>query len=183
MTLYEFFKFLHVCFAIAWIGGGFVLMLLGVRARRRGDAAGMMTVVRQVASLATLLFIPASAGALISGIIMLLIVPQWGSAWVLLGLAGFAATFTLGNFFIRPRADRLAALDGTDPAAIAAGDEILQISRFDYVLLFAVVADMVIRPMWSDWIVIVVLLAIIGAAAWLLLVPVLRRTAPPVVSA
>ncbi|MDQ4018773.1 MAG: hypothetical protein M3188_02930 [Actinomycetota bacterium] len=41
MTLYELLLFLHIAFAIVWIGSGFLFHVLGYRADRADDHAAI----------------------------------------------------------------------------------------------------------------------------------------------
>ena len=75
----------------------------------------------------------------------------WGKFWVIFGLLGYAATFTVGDR--RARAAREA--DHTrrsrvtapkHPETIALIKHVLLIARFDIAVLLLVVADMVTKP-------------------------------------
>ena len=85
---------------------------------------------------------------------------------------GFAATFCTGNFILKPTADRISALakEGKLDAAVAEGQRLLGVSKFDYVMLFTVVADMVLKPEWSSvWLLgIMAVVLIVGAGLFLL---------------
>lgn len=84
----------------------------------------------------------------------------------MLGLAGFAATFLTGVFVIKPRSEKLAAMierDGMSAEALAGGRQLLVIGRSDYVVLFLVVADMVLKPTKDDVGTLVVMAAILVA--------------------
>ena len=100
----------------------------------------------------------------------------WSDAWVILGLVGFAATFCTGNFVIRPTADAIAAHEGQGrrDLALAAGNKLMKVAKFDYVMLFTVIADMVLKPEWSDVIVLAIMALVIAGGAALFLVPALR---------
>ena len=182
MSWYEIFKFLHVAFSIAWIGGGLVMVILAIAAYGK-DPAESLRIIKNVLYLGNRVFLPSAAGALVTGILTASFAPfsLWGQAWLILGLLGWAATFTIGNWFIRPRAERFVALEAKEGASanvIALGQEMLSIAKFDYIMLFTVVADMVIKPIWSDWYVILIFLLVIAAGAWFFLVPVLRPQIP-----
>jgi uncharacterized membrane protein len=176
---YAVFKFLHIAAAICWIGGGMVLMTLGILAERRKDTASYMTVIKQVTSLATVWFIPSSLATLIFGIVASAIGGLWSEAWVILGLVGFAATFATGNFLIKPTAERIEKLDaeGHHAAAEADAHRMLQVSKFDYVMLFSVVALMVLKPGWGDIVTLGIIAVVIAAGGVLFLRPVLSQTA------
>lgn len=182
MTVYELFKYIHVVAAIAWLGGGLVMIILAMAAYGK-DSAESLRIIKNVLYLGNRVFLPAAGIALLSGIIMALVAPAslWGQAWLIVGLLGWATTFTVGNWIIRPRAERLVAMEakeGASPAVLALSQEMLQIAKFDFIMLFTIVADMVIKPIWSDWYVILVFLLVIGAAGWYFLTPVLRPQLP-----
>lgn len=182
MSWYEIFKFLHVVFAIAWLGGGLVMVVLAIAAYGK-DPAESLRIIKNVLYLGNRVFLPSAAGALVTGILMSVVAPisLWGQAWLILGLLGWATTFTIGNWFIRPRAERLVALEAKEGASanvLALSQEMLSIAKFDYIMLFTIVADMVIKPLWSDWYVILIFLLVIAAGAWFFLAPVLRPQIP-----
>jgi uncharacterized membrane protein len=172
MDWYSIFKFLHVVSAICWVGGGTVLVYLAVLAGRAKDDDAQLMVVKQVASLALVWFIPASLSTVVFGLIVATIGNLWSNAWVILGLVGFAATFITGNFAIRPAADAIAKAEseGKRPAALAQARKVLGIAEFDHIVLFTVVADMVLKPQWSDiWLLgVMAVVLIIAAVLWLL---------------
>jgi uncharacterized membrane protein len=179
MDWYSIFKFLHVVAAICWVGGGAVLMYSGILAGRARDADTQMNVIKITASLATVWFIPASLGTVVLGVITATLGNAWSDAWVILGLLGFAATFVTGNFFIRPTADAIASAEksGNRAAALANGQRLLQVGKFDYVMLFTVVADMVLKPQWSDVTLLLIMAVVLVIAAVLFLLPALRQPA------
>ncbi len=172
MDWYTIFKFLHVVSAVCWVGGGTVLVFLGARAARANDPDAQMIVTKQVASLATSYFIPASLATVIFGLIVATIGNLWSNAWVVLGLLGFVATFCTGNFLIRPTADAIAKAEteGRREAALAGGRRLLGVAKFDHVMLFTVIGDMVLKPQWSDvaLLAIAVIVLVVGAVLYLL---------------
>ena len=106
MDWYSILKFLHVAGAICWIGGGVVLLFLGLIAGRQKDATKQLAIIGYVTELGTLWFIPASLATVIFGLAVATVGGLWSSAWVILGLVGFAVTFCTGNFILKPTADR-----------------------------------------------------------------------------
>ncbi|HSK38990.1 MAG TPA: hypothetical protein VK943_04410, partial [Arenibaculum sp.] len=90
--------------------------------------------------------------------------------WIVIGLAGYAATFLIGRLIFKPTSERLAATvarDGITPAALEEGRGMLKVARLDYAVMLVVIADMVFKPTFADTALLtamaVVLLA--GAAA------------------
>jgi uncharacterized membrane protein len=174
MDWYAIFKFLHVVAAVCWVGGGVVLMFQGLVAARANNHAAQMTVIKQTAGLANNWFIPASIGTLIFGAVAATLGNSWSDAWVILGLAGFAATFCTGFFGIRPLAESIAKAEAEGRDAGNYGGKMLQIAKFDYVMLFTVIADMVLKPQWSDTILLMVMAVVLVVGAVLFLLPGLR---------
>jgi uncharacterized membrane protein len=174
--VYTIFKYLHILAAIAWIGGGVTLMMLGLFALGRNDEGQMVGVLQSVGVLANRWFVPAALLTLVCGIIMATLGGLWGDLWVILGLIGFAATFLTGHFGLRPYAMKVKALaDAGDLSGAAAeGRRMLRISRFDYTMLFMVVADMVFKPQLGDWWLLGGMAAILVVGAAIFLGPLFR---------
>ena len=152
MDFYIIVKFLHIVAAIAWIGGGVTLCAMGMFAANRKDEAEMLRVLGSVGFMANRWFVPASLLTLVFGITAAFLGNLWGEAWVILGLAGFAATFVTGHFVLRIKAMAAGKLmsEGRVAAAAVEGRKLLQVAKFDYVMLFTVVALMVMKPVWAD---------------------------------
>lgn len=183
MTWYDLFQFLHVVAAIVWVGGGLTFVVLVATANRRGDAADVLRAYKMMIPYANRVFMQAAIVALVSGIVMLLFVPQWGAAWIIFGLLGIGVSGYLGGALLGPKTAellRLEAKEGASAAVMAIARDVATIARFDMVLLVTIVADMVIKPMWSNFVVIILFLAIVGGAGYYFLAPILRRpTTPP----
>jgi uncharacterized membrane protein len=175
---YSIFKFLHVAASVAWVGGGLVLFFLGLRANAQKDDAAQMRVIDQVTALAPIWFIPASLATLVFGLIVTFVGGLWSHAWVILGLVGWAATFVTGNFVLKPTAEAIAKAnaEGHTGEAQALGKKILQVSKFDYTMLFIVIADMVLKPSWSDLLTLGIMAVVLAAAAVMFL-PAAFKTA------
>lgn len=172
MDWYALVKFLHVASAVIWIGGAFVMVVLGARADRARNDAEIVGVVRQVAWAAERVYVPASVATLVFGVIAATLGTLWTTLWVMLGLVGVAVSMAIGILALTPRAKRVEAshaASGVTPAIVAIGREILTIAKFDMVLLFVVVADMVLKPEAGDWVTLVVMavLLVAAAVAWL----------------
>jgi uncharacterized membrane protein len=177
MDFYLLFKFLHVASAIIWIGAGIGLVVLGIAADRKTDRAEFIRVIRSISFLAPRVFVPTSLATLVFGLIVVFMRWSFTELWVWIGLVGFAATFLTGNFLLKPRADRVAeitAREGASDNAMDAGRELLQLSKFDYVMLLVVVADMVFKPVAGDWPVLLLMAVVIVGAGLAFLGPVLR---------
>jgi uncharacterized membrane protein len=146
------FKLIHVSVAVFWVGGGLVLTTLALWAQTKDDPEELATVARQAAFVGEKLFAPAGLVVLAMGITMVINSSEIGfsTTWVIVGLVGYALTFTTGVAFLSPRAKRIAVLLETKGAAApetqAAIREILLIARIDVGVLLLVVADMLMKP-------------------------------------
>ena len=145
------FKLIHVSVAVFWVGGGILLTALALWAQTKDDPEELATVARQAAFVGERLFAPAGLVVLAMGITMVINDHiGFGTTWVVIGLVGYATTFTTGIAVLSPRAKRVAALLETKGAAApetqAAIREILLIARVDVAVLLVVVADMLLKP-------------------------------------
>ena len=170
MDWYALVKFLHVASAVVWVGGGFTLMLMAVRADRASDIDGTLQVMRATADLGNRLFMPASMLTLLFGLIMCWFWVGFTDLWIVVGLAGFAVSALIGSLIFKPTADRMTALiaeQGVTPAALAEGRKIMKIARFDYAVMFVVIALMVLKPTADDALVLgaLCLMLLVGAVA------------------
>ena len=180
MDLYLIVKYLHVVTAVCWVGGGVILFFAGLMADMRKDDAGTSNVLRLVVILSPTWFIPMSLLTLIFGLIMSFMGGLWSEAWITIGLLGFLTTFCIGFFVLKPTSEKFTAHNdaGRVAEAKAQGAKMLAVSKFDYVLLFTVIFDMVVRPGWSDIVPLVIIAIAIVAGAALFLLPALSSRSP-----
>jgi uncharacterized membrane protein len=169
VTRYELLLFLHIAAAIIWIGAGFLLQVQAFRADRARNDAALQQALADSSQLAKVLFIPASLATLILGILLVLDGPwSFGDLWIVLGLAGYAATFASGVGLIEPRGKRIAGLmreeGGFGARSAVEGRKLLVIARIDMVVLFLVVADMTLKPTGDDVGTLVAMAAILVVA-------------------
>jgi uncharacterized membrane protein len=171
MTRYELLLFLHITAAIIWLGAGFLLAVLILGAERARDPVKEASYQQDVGWLSTRLFIPASLSTLIFGL-LLVADGSWSfdQLWVSLGLAGWLASFGMGILYFKPEAERIAQLSErngpTDPEVTRRIRRLNIADRFQLVILFLVVADMVIKPTGDDTGVLIVGALILAAAGW-----------------
>lgn len=175
MSSYVVFKLLHVFCAIIWVGGGFTLLYAAGVARRKRGPFGVMPVVDIVALLGPPLFVPIALLTVVFGVTTALLGSEFNQLWVILGLAGFVATFLNGILLIKPRAEELAAMaEENGPQnreLLPYADRLLMIARFDYVMLLLVVAVMVLKPGPGNLLELSVLAALLVIGTALTLVP------------
>jgi hypothetical protein len=167
MDLYTVFKFLHVVTAIAWVGGGLTLLVANVIATRLEGEAAAFKVLDIMNLLGKSWFVPTSFLTIIFGAIATTLGGMWGELWVILGLAGFASTFFTGLLFIEPQGRRIGAAlaSGQVAEAQAAGRNLMQIARFDYTVMLAIIIDMVFRPGWTDFVVLALMALVVVSGA------------------
>lgn len=177
MDFYSIFKFLHIAAAIAWIGGGVTLCAMGIFAERAKNDEDMLRALGGVGFMANRWFVPASLLTLVFGIVMAFLGGLWSELWVILGLVGFAATFLTGHFVLRIKAMAAGKLiaEGKQAEAAVEGRALLQVAKFDYVMLFSVVADMVLKPSWGDFVTLALFATVLAAAAYFFLFAGARR--------
>jgi hypothetical protein len=173
MTRYELLLFLHISFAIMWIGAGILFHILGFRADRARDEAAMRKVFDDLVALSTTFFIPVSLLVLVFGILLVADSDflAFDQLWIVLGLVGFAITFFTGLLWIKPQSERVKKLidrdGGMSPAAFALARRMIVFSRLDYVVLYLVVADMVFKPTQDDtWTLVVMGVVLVLATAF-----------------
>jgi hypothetical protein len=172
MTLYELLLFIHVAATVIWVGSGFYGLVLAAAYERDDDVVATERLLRDQEWLAKALFIPASLTVVIMGIALVIESDAWSfdQLWIVIGLVGFAVTFVTGLFVIKPVSDKIAAQAerdrGLTPGTLVEVERLLTKARSDYVVLFLVIADMVIKPTGDDVAVLIVmgLIAIAGVA-------------------
>ena len=173
MTLYEFLLFVHISATVVWVGAGLCSLVLAIGYDRDGDEPAIRRFLADQERLATRLFIPASLTVVVFGIALVIESDAWtfGYLWIVLGLVGFAATFVTGLFMIKPASERIGAAmerEGgrlTPPLRIDIR-KLIVMARLDYVVLFLVIADMVLKPTGDDatLLIVMALIALAGVA-------------------
>ena len=186
MTSYEFFLLLHVVTVIVWLGAGFTMDLLFLRAERTGNPADLGKTGELQEWLVPRLFIPFGVLALVFGVLLVFDGPwSFGDVWILIGLVGWIVSWGVGFLVIRPQGEKMKEIvmhhGPTSPEARRQMRLLAVISRVQLLALFLVVADMVLKPTSDDPWTLVVLAAILVAAAavgaWTVRKP-LREAAP-----
>jgi uncharacterized membrane protein len=181
MTWYDFWKFLHVGFAVVWVGGATVTQFYALRALMDGSGARLAQFAQDVKWVGDRVLTIAALGAFLSGLGLVWNAPFWklGDDWIVIGLGLFAVTFLTGALFFGPESGRIAKLidaeGGDSPGAQARIRRIIVTSRIDLVVLFLIVFDMVVKPTFDDGWTIVGALAVAAALAALLVLPARRH--------
>ena len=170
MARYELLLFLHITFVIFWLGAGLLFHILAFRADRASDDSAVRSIVEDLVALANTFFVPSSLLVLVFGILLTLDGPwSFGDLWIVLGLAGFAITFATGLLWITPQSKRVQSVierdGGMSPEAYAVARRLMVFARLDYVVLFLVVFDMVVKPTTEDAGALVLMAAVLVAGA------------------
>jgi uncharacterized membrane protein len=152
---------------VVWVGAGLCSLVLAMGYDRDGDEPAIRRFLADQERLATRLFIPASLTVVIFGIALVIESEAWSfdQLWIVLGLVGFAATFVTGLFMIKPASERIGAAIEREGGRLTPElrtdiRKLIVMARLDYVVLFLVIADMVIKPIGDD------VGVLIGMAAW-----------------
>jgi len=188
MTLYELLLFVHISATVVWVGAGLCSLILAVGYDRDGDEPAIRRFLADQERLATRLFIPASLTVVIFGIALVIESDAWTFEylWIVLGLIGFAATFVTGLFMIKPASERIGAAMEREGGRLTPQlrtdiRKLIVMARLDYVVLFLVIADMVIKPTGDDpgVLIVMALIAVAGVAYVALGVRALDAKAQP----
>lgn len=171
MDFYSVAKFLHVICAIAWVGGGLTMLANSIIATRTKGELETLRTLEIMDGLAKVWFIPASMLTLVFGAITATLGGLWTDAWVLLGLAGFASTFITGIAIFEPVGKQIGQLvaAGKMDEALAKGRFLMRVGKFDYTVMLLVVADMVLKPYWSDLAILATFAVVLLAGAFFFL--------------
>jgi uncharacterized membrane protein len=157
MDWYSLVKFLHVASAVVWVGGGFALALLALRGERANNIEAMLVAMRATGELGNRLFAPMSMLTFAFGFILCWFWVGFSDLWIVIGLAGYLTTFTVGMTVFKPTADRMAgmiAAEGITPRVLELGQRMLRFARLDYSVMLVIVADMVLKPTAADVVVL-----------------------------
>jgi uncharacterized membrane protein len=153
LTWYEWFKAGHVLVAVLWVGGGATLALLALMTLRMNDPIRVAQFAHQAGKIGERLYTPSSLLVLLFGIGLMTNDQSpwdWDMTFVQIALAGWALTFLVGFFYIRPTAGKLAkAIEDrgpTDPEAQRLIKNILVVTRIDVLILLFIVFDMTAKP-------------------------------------
>jgi hypothetical protein len=162
---YDVYLAVHVASVVVWVGAAFLMALLGLRAQIGADPARKLTYVQDSEWLGLRLFLPSSAVALASG---LLLVQEgswgYGTLWVLLGIGALALSTVLGMAVFGPGWARIGKLVedegvGSDAVHRRMG-VILLFGWVDVGLLAGAIWAMVLKPAGDDTGALVVTFAI-----------------------
>ena len=153
LTWYQWFLAGHVLCAVIWVGGGTTLTVLAMMTLGMKDPLRLAQFAHQAGTVGERLYTPMSLLVLAFGAAMLTNDQSpwdWDTTFVQIALAGWALSFLVGFFWIRPAAAKLAktieAKGPEDPETQAIIKRILLVTRLDVVLLLFIVFVMTAKP-------------------------------------
>jgi hypothetical protein len=114
MTLYELLLFLHIAFAIVWIGSGFLFHVLGYRRPSRRPRRDRAALQRPDGAREPDLHPILAARPRLRDLAH--VEGPWsvGDLWIVLGLVGYGLTFLTGMLWIAPQSKRAAEIMARD---------------------------------------------------------------------
>lgn len=152
MTWYEFWLFLHVTAAIAWVGGAGAIQVFGVLTKRAADPPKTAFFVSNVSWTVQRVFLPAAVVVVVSGVGLTETGHwDWGEPFIVLGLIFWAAVSLVAfGFLARAMGNagaRLAA-EGPSPALALRLRNLVWTSRVLLAVLLGIVFLMTVKP-WT----------------------------------
>jgi uncharacterized membrane protein len=170
MTWYEFLLFVHVVFAVIWVGGGFLFQIYGLVELRSGDPAVMARFAGNAGRIGERLFVPSALLVVLAGIgLMIEGSWPWGRLWVVFALVTYAASFLVGVAVLSPTAKRIEAVGPETAEGQMLIGRVFSVLRVDLLFLFAIIFAMTVKPTGDDvaTVVVVAAILIVGSAYFL----------------
>ena len=152
ISMFTFFKFLHVAAVILWIGGVCTLTLLNLRLTSEQDRGVLAALHRQADFYGKTGIGAAAALTLIAGIVTTASAGfDFGALWITWGFTAILASFVLGASLIRMTNNRLGQLaTSTGNSALSlrsAQQRLAWLNLLNLLLLLSAVGAMVFKPM------------------------------------
>jgi len=150
MTWYEFWLFLHVTAAIAWIGGAAAIQVFGILTKRAADPAKTAFFAANVSYLVMRVFLPAALVIIVSGVgLRQTGYWDWGEPFIVWGLILWAIVSLVAFGYlgrgIGSAGARLAA-EGPSPALALRLRNLVWLSRALLGVLLVIVFLMTVKP-------------------------------------
>ncbi|HKS07097.1 MAG TPA: DUF2269 family protein [Gemmatimonadaceae bacterium] len=150
MGLYGALKVVHVLSVVLWLGGGAAITIITAQIMRAKDLTALGKLLPFTARFGPTIGGPSSGLVLLTGIAMVSVSGLgFKSLWISLGFAGMIVHFVAGPLLLRPLAIAFGkAVAASNETQIAvAGSRLRNASTMYLVLMMAVAAVMVIKPM------------------------------------
>jgi hypothetical protein len=148
--MYNFWQFLHVLFAIIWVGSAVLSVFLSLRlgALRDDPVAGPASGLIEKNSVPV--FIVSSFGTLITGLILTFGWITFDPLWIRIGVGGVIVSIIVGIAYFAPHGKKLEAAieaNGPNDPSVTAMVRRAQIVSMAELILFAVIVwAMVAKP-------------------------------------
>jgi uncharacterized membrane protein len=158
MDLYLLLKLVHILGAIVWVGGASVMTLLVMLLDRKGDDEATLTAVDYLGTLGNRVFAPIGMLTILTGLTLAWL-GSWGlAAWTVLAAITVTCTFLLGALVLGPVSGRMVKVwkeEADAAAAMALGRRALRLIKLDLGAQFAIITLMVVKPGWTDPLLVV----------------------------
>jgi uncharacterized membrane protein len=147
----EFLLTVHILAAIVWLGGAWMLLMLGL-SLKGADLQRRADFTRMTEKVPSVVFAVASILLIVAGTLMVVDVDAYevSDTWVTLGYAGWFVSFLFGVGFYGPegkRRERTIEAEGIEsPAVKKSLDRVLTVAAVDSTIITLVVVDMVVKP-------------------------------------
>jgi hypothetical protein len=149
--VYNFWQFLHVTFAIAWVGGSILMIFLAMRFSKFGDNPVAGPATGLVAATSVPLFMVASLGTLATGLVLAFGWIGFQPLWIKLGLGGIAISLVMGFGYHKPHGAKLEQAvkerGPQDPGVQAMMRQSTMVGIVETLILIGVVWAMVAKPL------------------------------------
>ncbi|HET7521092.1 MAG TPA: DUF2269 family protein [Candidatus Limnocylindria bacterium] len=148
MDIAPWLLFLHIVGAVAWVGGGLMLMAVGMATLRGGDPAAASAFGRTLGWVGPRIFTPAVVLVLITGPWLVLTSSAWDftQLWVIIGIACFVLAFAVGVGFVARTGIAMSRTDTSPDEARALLRSWLAAYVAVVVILLIALWDMVVKP-------------------------------------
>jgi uncharacterized membrane protein len=148
---YQIYLAIHVVAAVVWVGGDVTLTTLGIVFERRREGETLAALGRMGAWIGVRVYTPTLFVVIGFGVALMVEGNRdWGQAWVIFGLVGWAIAAVVGVGFVGPelgRIDEAAQAHGPNSEEVARRvKRLFMIFRFDTVLLVLIVLNMAAKP-------------------------------------
>ncbi len=150
MEAFEVFKLIHIVFAMVWVGGAFLVGVMGFRLKN-ASPEHRLGFARDMRFISQWVFLPSAVIVYLAGSLALEEVRplfDYDQTWISIGTLGVLIAFLTAATFLVPQIRKAVRLmeAGQGPEAGAVIRKITIVSRVVIVLLLVVVWAMVAKP-------------------------------------
>lgn len=148
--MYQWMLYIHIVTAVIWVGGAFFVQVIAIRVSRSDDPADLPRFARHVEAVGNLVFVPAAALLLVSGVVMTAQAYGFGQTWIALAIVLWVLSAVAGAVYLAPRIKRAVRLFETEGPTSATARQLTRrmflVSRLELVGFAVVIALMVFKP-------------------------------------